>query len=136
MNSEMMITTAVLGAFIGLVVLAALIAGFFIYVGAKLAMVEKATFGRAVLAAIGCSLVNWVFAAVLSPVPLLGSCSGFVIGLAASLVAIKVVFATSLAKALLVWVLHVFAQIVALFLALISFAGVLHSYLTLPLPIG
>ena len=137
MNGDVAVTTSVvLGAFAGLVVIATLVAGLFMYVGAKLAMVEKATIGRAILAAIGCSLADWMFTAALSSVPLLGSCSGFVIGLAASMAIIMVVFQTSLAKAFLVWVLHICAQILALFLALITFAGVLRAYLTLPLPLG
>ena len=130
----MLTLTSVLSPFIGLMVLAALIAGVFMYVGAKLAMVEKATFGRAVLAAIGSSVANWTLTACLYPIPLLGSCSGFAIGLAASLVVIQVVFETSLPKAFTVWVFHLFAQMVALFLALLTFAGALHSFLTLPGP--
>jgi hypothetical protein len=123
-----------LGAFAGLVLLAILLAGLFMYVGAKFAMVEKATFGRAVLAAIACTLADWALTAALSPVPLLGSCSGFIIGLAASLLIVKAVFDTTLARAFLVWVFHLLAQILALFLALLTFAGALFSYMTLPFP--
>ena len=56
---------AIVQALLGLVLLAILLAGAFIYVGAKLAMVEKATFGRAVLAAIGSSIADWTLTAAL-----------------------------------------------------------------------
>ncbi len=125
--------TAIMGAILGLVVLASLVAGFFMYVAAKLAMVEKATFGRAILAALGSSLADWVLTAALSPVPLLGSCSGFVIGLAASLVIIMLVFETTVPKALLVWLFHLLAELVALFIAVLTFASILLSFLSLPL---
>jgi hypothetical protein len=134
MQAEPVNFTAVLMAFLMLTVLAVLIAGFFMYVGAKLAMVEKSTFGRSVLAAVGSSVADWSLTAALSPIPLLGSCSGFLIGLAASLLVIKVVFDTTMGKAFLVWVFHLLAQVVALFLALFLFSGVLLSYLTLPAP--
>lgn len=126
--------SAILVAFLVLVVLATLLAGLFMYVAAKLAMLEKATFGRAMIAAIGSSVADWAFTAALSPVPLLGSCSGFVIGLVASLVVIKLVFETSTGKAFLVWIFHLLAQMVAFFLALLLFAGSLLSFFTLPFP--
>jgi hypothetical protein len=128
--------TAVLGALIALVTLAALLAGLFMYVGAKLAMVPTATFGRAVLAAIGCTIADWTLTAAFSPVPLLGSCSGFIIGLAGSMVIIMLVFETSIARAFLVWAFHLLAQIVALFIILLLFAGSLLSFFTLPLAPG
>ena len=114
--------------------LTGLISWFFIYVGAKLAMIQEATFARALLAAIGSGIVGWAVPAVLYAVPLLGSCSGFVIGLGASLAIIAVVFKTTPAKAFTVLVFHLFAQVVAFLLALLTFAGELHSFLTLPLP--
>ena len=126
--------TAVLGALTALFILAALLAGFFMYVGAKMAMVPRATFGRAVLAAIGCTIADWTLTVAFSPVPLLGSCSGFLIGLAGSLVIIMLVFETTVGRALLVWLFHLFAQIVALFLVLLLFTGSLLSFFTLPFP--
>ncbi len=128
----MLVIHGIVAAFLGLIILAALVAGVFMYVGAKLAMVEKATFGRAIVAAIGCSLASWVLTGALTPVPLLGSCSGFIIGLAASLLVIKVAFETSFGKAFLVWIFHVLAEVVAVFLAVVTFAGALLSFFTLP----
>ena len=128
----MLVIHGIIAAFVGLIILAALIAGLFMYVGAKLAMVEKATFGRAIMAAIGCSLASWLLTAVFSAVPLLGSCSGFIIGLAASLLVIKFAFETSFGKAFLVWIFHLFAEVVAVFLAVVTFAGALLSFFTLP----
>lgn len=125
---------AIVQALLGLILLAVLLTGAFMYVGAKLAMVEKATFGRAVLAAIGSSLADWTLTAALSPLPVVGSCVGFLIGLAASLVVIKLVFDTSMGRAFLVWVFHLFAQVVALFIAVAVFGGAL-LYLFRP-PVG
>lgn len=131
-----MTTTSVLEAFIGLVILAGIIGALFMYVGAKLAMIDKATFWRTLLAAFGSSITGWAFTALFYPVPLLGSCSGFTIGLAASLVVIKLVFDTATSKAFTVLVFHLLAQIVAFLLTLITFGPGLHSYLTVPLPSG
>ena len=131
-----MITTSVLGAFFGLVILAGIIGALFMYVGAKLAMVEKATLGRSLLAAFGSSAAGWAFTALFYSAPLLGSCSGFMIGLAASVVVIKLVFDTDTSKAFTVLVFHLLAQIVAFLLTLITFGPGLHSYLTVPLPPG
>ncbi|GAB4333906.1 MAG: hypothetical protein Kow0099_05830 [Candidatus Abyssubacteria bacterium] len=132
MQADAVTFGSVLIAFLALMALGVLLAGFFMYVGAKLAMVEKSTFGRSVLAAVGSSIADWSLTAALSPIPLLGSCSGFLIGLAASLVVIKLVFDTTMGKAFLVWVFHLLAQIVALLFALFLFSGVLLSYSTLP----
>jgi hypothetical protein len=102
------------------------------YVGAKLAMVEKGSFGRAVLAAVGSSVADWALTAALSPLPLLGSCAGLLIGLAASLAVIMLVFETTMSKAFLVWVFHILAQIVALVIAALTFASVLLPFLSVP----
>ncbi len=128
----MLVIHGIIAAFLGLIVLAALIAGLFMYVGAKLAMVEKATFGRAIVAALACSLASWALTGAFTVVPVLGSCSGFIIGLAASLFVIKLAFETSFGKAFLVWIFHLLAEVVAVFLAVVTFAGALLSFFTLP----
>jgi len=122
----------VLGALVALLALATMLAGLFMYVAAKMAMVPRATFGRAVLAAICCSIADWTLTVAFSPVPLLGSCSGFLIGLAVSLIIIMVVFEAGAGKAFMVWVFHLLAQIVALFFILILFTGSLLSFFTIP----
>jgi len=45
-----------LGTLVGVAVLAASIAGFFIWVGAKTAGIPQVTIGKSILAAISCSL--------------------------------------------------------------------------------
>lgn len=122
------------GAFAGLIIISTFLSAVFIYVGAKFAMIEKATLIRSFGAAIGSSVIGWGLTAVLYPVPLLGSCSGFIIGLVGAIGVIALVFNTTLARAFLVVVFHLFAQIVAFLLALLTFGAALHSYLTLPLP--
>ena len=60
-------------------ILSILIAAFFIWLGAKVAQVgSKATFGRAILAAIGVALVTWLVAWLLSYFPQVSPFVGFV----------------------------------------------------------
>lgn len=104
----------------------------FIYVSAKLAMIERATVLRSLAAAAGSSLATWFAAGLLAHVPLLASCSGFILGAGISFVFIRYVLDTTVAKAFPVWVFYLLAQFVALFVAGVTFAGKLLHYLTPP----
>jgi len=118
-----------LGVLLGVVVLAALLAGLFMWIGAKLARVPGATFGKAILAGIASAFASWLMTAVFSVVPVIGTLVGFLAGLLLSAFVIQAVFDTSLEKALLVWVFHLLAEILVIVIALATFAGGLLSYL-------
>ena len=111
--------------YLGIVLIAILVGAFFIWLGAKMASVKNATFGRSILAAIGASVVtgllSWVFAGFTG----IGAIVGFLIGLFLSILIIKAVFKIDWGKALLVWVFHVVAEIIAIAISVLTFAGVL-----------
>jgi len=69
----MEILGAIVGAIIGIAALAMVIASFFMWVGAKLAGVENATFGRSIVAAIGAAFITWVISLVFSIIPVIGT---------------------------------------------------------------
>jgi len=107
------------GAFLGILLLSVLIGGFFVWLGAKLARVEKGTFGRSILAAIAATvasgLVSWIFSLFGDGTTwaLIGGIVGFVV----VLWVFKSMFDTSWGKAFLIWLF----QLIAIF----TFAGAL-----------
>lgn len=108
-----------------LLAFAVLISGIFMWIGARLAGVQRATLGRAILAAIASTAIAWIirglFAAAL---PFVGPFIGFLLGLLLVLVAIRVIFDTSFGKALLAWIFFILAQMVAgLLVGLLFFGG-------------
>lgn len=119
-----MITTGViLGMLLAGLLFAAVIATIFMWIGAKIVGVEKPTFGRAVIAAVGSSFVSWVLAAVSSRIPPIGAIPGFIIGLLASVMVIKAAFETDTGKAFGVWIFNITAQIAAVAIVFALFAG-------------
>jgi hypothetical protein len=94
-----------------------IISGLLMWLAAKISKVEKATFTRAATAAVACSFVTVLFAGLFGFVPVLGNFFGFVVGLLVSIYVIKVSFATTFGKALLVWIFDILGSIVAIALA-------------------
>ena len=106
-----------------LFIFAVILGGFFMWIAAKIAGVEKSTFGRAIVAAISSSIISLLMAFFFSFVPLLGNAVGFIIGLILTVLVIKGAFDTSFSKALLVWIFNVIAAVIALLLTTIIVAG-------------
>ena len=104
-------------------VLMVIVGGFFMWIAAKIARVEKSTFGRAIVAAIASSFVSILAAFVFHFFPVLGNFLGYIIGLLLSILIIKGVFETSFGKALLVWVFDIIAKIIAVLAASVIVAG-------------
>jgi len=98
-------------------VFSVIISGLFMWIAAKIARVEKAGFGRAMVAAIVSSFVEVLVAFVFNVIPILGNLIGFIIGLMLAIFVIKAVFRTSFGKALLVWIFNIIAVLVAVALA-------------------
>jgi hypothetical protein len=107
-----------LGTLVGVAVLAAFIAGFFIWVGAKLAGINNTTIGKSILAAIACSLSLWFLTGVFFFFPVIG----FFIGQFICLWIIKNIFDTTFGKAFLAWIFHFAAQTIAIIIAIATFA--------------
>jgi hypothetical protein len=115
-----------MGLGIGMIVafvLAVIIGGFFMWIAAKIVRVEKSTFGRAVIAAIGASAVSFLLAVVFHFIPLIGNALGFIIGLFLTIFVIKGAFETSTGKAILVWIFNIVATVVAVLVASVIVAG-------------
>jgi hypothetical protein len=104
-------------------VLAIIIGGFFMWIAAKIARVEKSTFGRAMIAAIGASVVSFLVTIVFHFIPLIGNALGFIIGLFLTIFVIKGAFETSMGKAILVWIFNIVATVVAVLVASVIAAG-------------
>jgi len=96
---------------------AVILGGFFMWIAAKISGVERASFGRAMLAAVGTSIVSFFFTFVFHYVPIFGNMAGFVIGLVLTIFVIKGAFDTSFGRAFLVWIFDIAAIVIAVVLA-------------------
>ena len=124
---EMMAGT--LGALLGLLVLWVLLSAFFIWIGAKMAFIPKASFGRAIMAAIACGMGSFLLSAILLPLLPVGPIMGQIIGIILSLFIIKAIFETSFGKALLAWMFQIFAVIIAFIVCFLTFGAALFAVL-------
>jgi len=118
---------AMFGAIVGIFIVATIIAAFFMWLGAKLARVENATFVKSILAALAAAAITWIVSLIFSLVPVAGTIVGFVIGLILTIFAIKAIYATTFGKAVLVWVFHIIAEIIAVIIGILTFAGALFA---------
>lgn len=125
----MEILAGTLGALLGLLILWVLLSAFFIWIGAKMAFIPKASFGRAIMAAIACGMGSFLLSGVLLPLLPVGPIMGQVIGIMLSLFIIKAIFETSFGKALLAWIFHIFAVIVAYVVCFLTFGAALFALL-------
>jgi hypothetical protein len=106
------LTIGAIGALGILVILVALfIAGFILYLGAKLVGIKNATIGKSIIAVVG----GGILAGILGIIPVLG----WILGIIAYIWVIKVVFDTSWIKAFLAWIM---TFVVAVIIAVILFA--------------
>lgn len=121
--------------FYALLALSLLACAVFIWIGARLARVHRANILKAILAAIlgtGVSLaVRYLMSAL---TPLAGSIFGFLLGFFLVLLVIKLVFQTSLIRALVVWIFFLLAQPVFVFLMGRSFFGDMSTFFWKGLP--
>lgn len=105
-------------------VLVVVIDSFFLHVGAKLAGVRRARFGKAVQASIACALSTLLLALLFSWIPVGGTALGFLIGLLLTIAVIQAVYGTSFGKAFLLWIFNVAAQVAAVFIGAFLLTGV------------
>lgn len=111
------------GAFFSLA-FAVLFSGIFMWIGARLAGIHRATLGRAILAAISCTAIVWIIGGLCVWAVPLGGTFGFLLSLLLVLLATRVIFDTSFGKALLAWVFFILAQVVAgMLMGLLFFGG-------------
>jgi hypothetical protein len=106
-----------------LMLFAVFLGGFFMWIAAKIARVEKSTFSRALLAAVTSSIVAIIVSFIFGVLPVIGNGLGFLAGLLFSILIIMWAFDTSFFKALLVWVFDIIAMIIAVVLTALVTAG-------------
>ena len=123
----MQILAGTLGALLALLVLWVLLSAFFIWIGAKMAFIPKASFGRAIMAAIACGMGSFLLSGVLLFFPPVGPIMGQVIGIMLSLFIIKAIFETSFGKAFLAWMFQIFAVIIAFAVCFLTFGAALFT---------
>lgn len=104
-------------------ILMVIIGGLLMWIAAKLARVENASFGRAMAAAVAASFVEVLVSFLFNLVPALGNLFGFILGLVVTILVIKTIFRTSFGKALLVWVFNLVAAFVAIALSAMLMAS-------------
>jgi hypothetical protein len=104
-------------------ILMVIIGGLLMWIAAKLARVEDASFGRAMAAAVAASFVEVFVSFLFNLVPFLGNLFGFILGLVITILVIKAVFRTSFGKALLVWIFNLVAAFAAIVLAAMLMAS-------------
>jgi|ERR1041385_1363342 hypothetical protein len=119
------VLTVILGSIVAIFVIAWVITALLMLLAAKISGVQAATFGRAVLAAFGCSFVTWLCAALFSIVPGVGTLLGAIVGVLLSIFVISGVFHAGIGRSFLVWVFNAVGQVVAVVIAVLTFAGAL-----------
>jgi H+/Cl- antiporter ClcA len=71
-------------------IIAVLVASFFMWLGAKIARVERSSYGRSMVAAIAAAFVTWLISYVGAQIPSMPRVIGFVVGLVLTIVVIQV----------------------------------------------
>ncbi len=104
---------------LGLFVVATVVSAFFIWIGAKVAGVGNATFGKAFWAAILTSLVVWALTGIASLLFGFGSIAGWFLGVLITLVLLKWIYKTTWGKAFLTWLFCGIAQVIVLLIAVV-----------------
>ncbi len=94
-----------------------IIGGFFMWIAAKIARVEKSSFGRAMAAAVATSTVSALVTFLFGLIPLPGDLAGLIAGLALAILVIKAVFGTGFGKAFVVCIFYLAAAGIAVVLA-------------------
>lgn len=127
----MEILASILGIMLAVAGIAAITSAFFFWIGGKIVGVKKATFGRAILAAIASAVATWMISWLMSFIPGIGTVLGFILGAIIVIFIIKAAFEiNTLGKALLVWIFYLIAQGITIFIALLIFGGALIDLFT------
>lgn len=111
---------------LGLLVAAFLVVildSLFLHIGARMAGVRNASFGKAVKASIACALSTLLLAVLFSLIPVAGTGIGFLIGLLLTILVLQAAYSTSFGKAFLLWLFNVAAQIGAVLITVFVLTG-------------
>jgi len=100
-----------------------ILATLFIWVGTKSVVKEDIGFKKTILVAITATLVIYSVIIILSALPFIGTVPCYIIGLALSLLAIKLILSLSFQQSLIIWVFNIAAQILAVIIGAKLFIG-------------
>lgn len=98
----------------GCIVVATAVSAVFIWMGAKLAGIGGATFGKSFWAALVSSFFVWALTGIGAAVFGIGTVAGWIIGVIITLFILKKIFNTTWGKALLAWLFQGIAQLLVL----------------------
>lgn len=113
------------GAGVLVLLVGVMVAGLFMWLGAKIAGVRRASFARAVVAAIASWVVTGLCYGLAPLLPIIGLGLATIGAILLSIVVIKAAFDTSFGKALLVWVFNLIVQAAAVLLTGLPFLGLM-----------
>jgi len=89
------------------ILIALIIAGFFLMLGAKFAGIEEATLGKSMIAVVG----GGILALLIGWIPVIG----WILGIIAYIWVIKTVFNTDWIKATIAWLMTIVVEIIVVF---------------------
>ncbi|WP_048149961.1 hypothetical protein [Palaeococcus ferrophilus] len=92
---------------------ALVIAGFFLYIGAKWAGIENATLGKAMIAVLGGGILSAIITGIFAFIPVL-RLIGWIVGIVVYIWVIKAVFNTDWGKAAIAWLLTIIVEFVVM----------------------
>ncbi|WP_048058160.1 hypothetical protein [Pyrococcus yayanosii] len=92
------------------------IAGLFMYLGAKLAGIEKASIGKGMLAVLAGSILGVIVGFIFGMIPILGMILGPLMAFIAYVWVVKAIFSTGWLKAFIATILAIVIEIVTFFL--------------------
>ena len=107
----------------GCIVVATAVSAVFIWIGAKLAGIDGATFIRSFWAALVSSFLVWALTGIGAAVFGFGTIAGWIIGVLITLFVLKQIFDTTWGKAFLAWLFHGMAQLIVLGIAAVLVAA-------------
>ncbi|NJE08294.1 hypothetical protein E3E31_07125 [Thermococcus sp. M39] len=94
------------GMFVVMFIIGLAVAAVFLYIGAKFASIEDASFGKAIIAVVA----GGILSLILSMIPVLG----WILGSIAYIWIIKTVFNTDWVKAVIAWLISIIAGVVVM----------------------
>ncbi|WP_157209531.1 hypothetical protein [Methanotorris igneus] len=101
---------------LGIIFIALIIAGIFLYFGCKLANIEDVSLGKAIVAVVGGGILSFIVSSIFSAVPVIGGILSFVFGILSYVWVIKVIFNTNWSKAFLAWLMAIVVEVVVMFI--------------------
>ena len=116
-----------IGVIILLIILNLLIGGFFLYLGASIAGIEKKTFGKSILgyfvSLVIVGILSFIFTLLFFFFPPLGALIGLVVGVLITAAILKGIFDTSFGKAFVALIMAWILSLIVTFLVSLAFGA-------------